>query len=177
MRYKLLNENFNKQAAYWISPRGKIIEVDQTHINTVITNPDEFGLSKEFIDSKFAEHGDKIGQEGKAREDIIMGLIKQGWMRIRNYLKQGYWSVNVINLTDRTMGFLQNWSEQMIKLGASKYNEVRIDTRTVLKSTSSSMEEIAQDGLYKLVSEGKKINITKEMLLNENIIVRKNYNH
>ena len=179
MKYKLLTENFNKLAAYWISPKGKVIEVDQTHINKIISNPEEFDLTKEFIDEKFKEYGDRIGQEGKAREDIIIGLVKQGWIRIRNYLKQGYWSINVISLTDRAMGYLQDWADHMIKLGASKYNEVRIDTRTELKTPSLTMEDLSQDELYKLVTEKKTdcIIITKELLLNEEIIVRKKYNN
>lgn len=87
-------------AAYWISPKNEVINVPTVHIDTVITNPETFGLTKEGIQKIYDSYGEPLGSEGKAREEIILDLVRKGWIRIRQYRNQG-WSVNVGKLSKK----------------------------------------------------------------------------
>jgi hypothetical protein len=70
-------------AAYWISPKGEIIYVKTNHIAEVIENPEKFGFTIEFIEYVYKHYNEKIGTEGKAREQLMIALFNQGWIRIR----------------------------------------------------------------------------------------------
>jgi len=71
------------QPAYWLSPYGKAIPVDERHITLVITDPEKFGLDADYIKSTYKKYKEKMNTEGKAREEIIVELMKKGWIRIR----------------------------------------------------------------------------------------------
>ncbi len=64
--------------AYWISPKGEIIPVSgpsgSCHIQAVINNPQTFGLDLDYIKDVYDKHNEELGSEGKAREEIILGL-------------------------------------------------------------------------------------------------------
>lgn len=68
--------------AFWYK-NGKIIEVKTLHITDVCENHDIFGLSEEYIQSIYDLFGELWGSEGWAREKIMIELMKQGWIRIR----------------------------------------------------------------------------------------------
>ena len=68
--------------AFWYK-NGKIIEVKNLHITDVCENHDIFGLSKEYIQSVYDLFGEPWGSEGRAREKIMIEVMKQGWIRIR----------------------------------------------------------------------------------------------
>lgn len=126
-------------AAYWISPKGAIIEVDGKHISMVISNPKKFGLSKESIKAIYDKYNEPVGLEGKAREYILKNLFKNGWIRIRKY--RNFWSVNMKQLTNKTYSWLQNWALDMITAKEDMYMPVKIDTSGGI--TSSDLKKIA----------------------------------
>ena len=55
----------------FISPQGEIVEVEQSHINTVILYPARFGITIQEIESVYAKHKEPVGVEGSAREEIL----------------------------------------------------------------------------------------------------------
>lgn len=84
--------------AYWYK-NGKLIEVGKikyktettdgiefgkTHIHDLVENPEIFGFTKEQIVSIYKKHGETVGNEGEAREEIMKKVIKNGWIRIRH---------------------------------------------------------------------------------------------
>jgi hypothetical protein len=80
--------------AFWVK-NGTIYEVERTHIRFVLDNPELFNRKKEELVSVFATYGEKIGFEGKAREEIIRSLVGEGWIRIRHYIRpKDYWSIH-----------------------------------------------------------------------------------
>ena len=79
--------------AYFISPKGKIVYVGTNHIAYIIRNPEKFWLSIEFIEYVYNHYNERLGMEGKAREQIILSLIDSGWIRIRRYGDR-FWSVD-----------------------------------------------------------------------------------
>lgn len=90
-----------KYAAYWA--KGKIVyEVDTKHIQFILLNPEMFDLTLPEIRAVYKKHGEKIGQEGKAREEIIKMVASNRWIRIRHYkTPQDYWTVQFDNYRKR----------------------------------------------------------------------------
>lgn len=66
-----------------------------THIAYIISHPMDFGLNIEEIHSTYGAHGETVGTEGKAREEIIKIVSKGGWIRVRQYLSrtENYWTI------------------------------------------------------------------------------------
>jgi len=99
----------------FISPQGEIVEVAQSHINTVILNPEKFGLTIQQIELAYAEYKEPVGIEGLAPEEILCNLVVQSWIRLRRYIKpQEQWSVTVNQLNDRVRLSLHDWAGKML---------------------------------------------------------------
>lgn len=142
--------------AYFISPKGEIINTPVKHIKSVLDNPEKFGLNREVIEYIYDTYGEKYGQEGKAREQILISLINQGWIRIRKYGDK-FWTVNVHKITPKIKGYLNKWANAVLK-GKYGFKErdkeipVKIDQKDK-KVTSSNISDIANSSGF--VLEGK----------------------
>lgn len=69
----------------FISPVGDIVPTGGTHISYIIGHPEQFGMTRPEIDAVYEKHGESIGVEANARDEILIKAFKAGWMRI-NYL-------------------------------------------------------------------------------------------
>jgi len=80
--------------AYWFK-NNKLFELNgKSHIQYIIENPDIFGVSIDYIQKLYDKYGERINEEGKAREEIIKQISKDGWIRIRHYIRpKDYWSI------------------------------------------------------------------------------------
>lgn len=58
-------------------------------------------MTKQEIIDLHKKHGEKIGIEGKAREEIIKKVSKLGWLRVRKYSRPEYWSIQFDNYRKR----------------------------------------------------------------------------
>ena len=139
-------------AAYWINPRGQIIEVELNHIDTVIKYPAKFGLTKKEIEKIHKKHKEKVGQEGNAREAIIVDLIKSGWIRIRKY--KNHWSITVFRLTSRV---IYSFANKILKKGLFGFKE---------KDKYASVKIVPVGG-GKMVQDYDLSDISKDMLIEE----------
>lgn len=147
-----MNQDWKIQSAYWISPSAKVVEVNKIHIQTVIDFPNLFGLNKDYISGVYNLHQEKIGTEGKAREDIIRNLMETGWIRIRNY--GNFWSLTLNKMTERKTEIIYDFVKQLVeRIGISKYTEFRISTDT--ENYDLSLDDILQFKLYKMLVENK----------------------
>ena len=135
-------------AGFWISPDGRAFEVEQNHIISVITAPERYGLTKKRIRDIYKKHGEKVGTEGDAREEIILGLVAKGWIRARNYSRYGdtSWTLNVMRLSNRMKDHITDFFQKLSKSGGYLGSIVRIDTPR--GTTVLSPQEIASYGLY-----------------------------
>lgn len=143
--------------AQWISPRGKLIDVGTTHIDMVIKNPNKFGFTIDQIKKIHKKHKEKLGSEGDAREEIIVDIIKQGWIRTRRYDRQSYWSVSIKSLDNKTKGFLWQWSKQLLKKKIEKDKYMTVQIVSVGKGnviTKYDMNDISKDILVKESYDG-----------------------
>lgn len=168
------------KAAYWISPKGEIIKVagisGTTHIDTVINNPDEFGVTIDEIKDVYEKYGEPFRSEGKAREEIIKNVVKKGWIRVRKY-KNSHWSFNVYRLSKKTKDYIFDWADKITSKGLfnQKENEIYLDVR-ILSVSDDSMEtttikEILEGSLYESVEKMDSDNILVEkMIKHKNVI-------
>lgn len=140
-----LNEGGGFTAAFFISPKGEILYTPLTHIQMVIRYPEKFGMNRDFIDHIHMMYGERVGQEGKAREQILLSLFKQGWIRLRRYRQ--FWTINVTSLTSKIKGYIQKWASMLMK-GKLDYQEddPYIDVKIVQDSgkvTTSNVTELS----------------------------------
>jgi hypothetical protein len=113
-------------AGAWIAPTGEILRVNTTHIQDIISNPEKFGTTSQFINDIHKEYGEKVGQEGEARELIIVNALKRGWIRIRAY--RNHWSFTVWQLNNLTKNNIQVGVRSFVKSGVmDKYADIKIN--------------------------------------------------
>ena len=98
--------------AFWVSPDGEIIEVKKgKHIAEIIAYPVKFGFTREFVEFVFNNYNEKIGQEGKARKQLMLVLFDNNWIRIRRYKK--FWSINVKKNIGTSNSYLNQWAKKI----------------------------------------------------------------
>lgn len=114
--------------AYWVNPYGKILNVGYgDHIGVMIKNPEQFHLSKDEVETTYKKYNERVGQEGKAREELIKKVLAHGFIRIRLYVNK-YWSINTHKWDRRTKKAISKWAEiaKDDKM-SGKYMPVKID--------------------------------------------------
>lgn len=135
--------------AYFISPKGEIIYCGVKHITKILQDPKKFGMDQAMIEYLHDFYNERIGQEGKAREQILISLINQGWIRIRKYGDK-FWTVNVNKITRKVKQYLSKWAKEMLKGrdGIKEYDPqipVKIDSPNVRVQTSDISAVAASD--------------------------------
>jgi len=106
--------------AFFLSPEGHLVRVPSNHISMVIAEPERFELTIEEIRAAYEKHGERIGVEGEARNELILKVVSQGWIRIRRY--ENYWSVTAPSLEPSVWDRLQNWAGKMLS-GTNYFKE------------------------------------------------------
>ena len=114
--------------AYWISPEGKMFTVHTSHIDMVFDKPELFGLNLQLIHSVYDIYNEKYRSEGKAREAILIMIFRQGWIRVRRYLKTYRWTINVNTIDEKTCDNLKKTAAALLNKGHSQHDEVMLDT-------------------------------------------------
>lgn len=151
-----LTSAFGKKA-YWISPSGEVIDCATTHISEVINKPEQFGLTREGIEGLYKQHDEPLGHEGKAREEIMLDLIKKGWTRIRWVPSKYSWTVQIADLTKRVMDNLQNWAMSIITSdeGLKNTDVIILPVNEGVPQSFHPLKDIAADVLYRTVEASK----------------------
>lgn len=103
-----------KYKAYWISPDSKIIGVGRSHIQIVMEMPELFGINEKMIRKCYRKYDEKYGFEGKARKKILIGIISQGWVRMRFYNKDYCWSITVNNENNPALRTAENIAKNKV---------------------------------------------------------------
>lgn len=101
---------------YWISPTGRVVTVDR-HINAVINKPASFGMTHEYLKSLYAKHGETVGVEGKAREQILRDAMRNGWIRVREWRgRQGeFITVEANKINNKVIDLIQQFADAYVK--------------------------------------------------------------
>lgn len=168
------NPNFGPGMAYWISPRGEVLDVTPgIHITAVINHPEKFGFTDEKITELYDKHGETVGSEGKAREEIMRHLFKRGWIRTRLYRREDTWSVNVGRMTNKTFDLLVKWAKyhrNRDDVKSGKFGDVKLSIgwdENMTTKTSGSLEDYANGN----IQEGMILEDDGEELVESLVIV------
>jgi len=132
----------------WISPTGQYNIVKQSHIDDIMNNPSTFGVTAKWVHDLFAKYNEPLGLEGKAREEIILHVLKSGWIRLRNY--RNYWSITVHRLDlKQTRSVIKSWLEEFSKVyTVGPYEEFRIVEIDRNKMKAMSKTDILSNALF-----------------------------
>jgi hypothetical protein len=122
------------QEAYWISPKGIITPVDNSHIGTILHYPMHFGYTYDQVISVYKRHHEKIGFEGFAREEIMNDLFKKGWVRVRRKFNESCYVIQTDVLTDEIKNYIRKFSCEMHK-------DKSISGYSVILKTTANTEE------------------------------------
>ncbi len=124
--------------AYWILPKNEVeesavIEVKAKHIDTVIDNPEIFGMTYDEISQTYKKYNEKLRFEGFAREEIVIALIMKGYIHIRKNKKTDCWRITTINsLSDTkkveqcTIRKLTDWYKLVSRNKEHKFSDFEI---------------------------------------------------
>lgn len=99
------------KVAYWITPDFKVVPVKTSHIEMIIDHPEIFHVPMDVITSIYAKHHEAVRTEGRAREEIIIDVVKKGFVRVRRYTqyREEYWSINTNHLDDAAMAMIKQF--------------------------------------------------------------------
>lgn len=141
-----LNEVTAYNAGFWVSPKSKIVTVTTNHIGDIISYPNKFGVTRDYINDVYKRYGERVGQEGEARHEIIEYVLNHGWIRVRRY--RNYWSVTVDELSRPRLRTIRNFVHTLVKDGAMhKYDELRILDMKNDSLKTVNAEEVIYGGL------------------------------
>lgn len=149
-----------EETAYWLSPKGDILPVGQTHIKYIIDNPQDFKLTSSEIKSIYDKYGESLNFEGKARNEIMLAVLKKGWVRMRFYqTRQRYgWSLELWDFDDYSKNIIYKWAAKgMGLLESTNFGANTSVTIVDLKSYEEKRPEFMWKFEYTLKSivEGK----------------------
>jgi hypothetical protein len=110
------------------------------HVEFILKNLSLFDITESEIKSTYEKYNEPLYSEGKAREEIIKKVAKDGWVRVRHYVgRNDYWSIQT-DRYERRKGIIKNFVNKALnKYGMVLDDEVCIvsyDTNSVLSYTS-----------------------------------------
>lgn len=146
-----------KYRAYWISGQGDILPVPTIHIDLVAKHPKRFGYTRGSIERIFAAHGEPVGHEGFARQEIMLHLIvNEGWMRVRYTRNNDLWAIELKSFDERTQRIISDFFTMIVGSHAGRlsvrgaaqlHSEVRIcelhDGNQVLRHSTTVRELVS----------------------------------
>lgn len=145
------NKKYINKTGYWISPKGKITDTNnKNHIDQIISSPTSFNISSSYIKSEHEKYGERIGQEGDARDNIMTKVLQDGWIRVR--ARRNFISVQVWEFSRKTVSNLETFAKQGYEVGFSgEYiapNEsFKISTLKNNKARQIDVEKLIQGGI------------------------------
>ncbi len=144
-------------AAYWLSPSGDIIPVDELHITMVLKNPEKFRRTKKELQEVYDKHKEPYGLEGKARAEIMSDIIKDGWIRVRYVPRNDFFTAQVNRLNEKTKEALYSFASQALEgIKGQKFSE-----HTEIKISNTNGENLETITL----AEAKKYNFKTAKIL------------
>jgi hypothetical protein len=135
--------------AYWVSPVGEMLPVKSTHIEVVIKNPEVFGITHSYIKEVYKKYRETVGLEGKARDEIVEGLINKRWMRIRYDKSQDYYIIGFKYFDEKQIDYLKKWGMSILALDEKfAVKTVHINDMKDILETCSIKQLVSDDYLY-----------------------------
>jgi len=146
-------KKYISSGAFWVRPDGdvRVVPDGAFHINDVIQNPELFGYTRPQIEALYNEYGERLGQEGDARDSLMTNLLKDGWVRIR--VRRNHYSIQVWNFDPNTYTKLENLVSTLIEDGikgefASENDEIKVNALKSGKMKTLTFGEVLKGFLY-----------------------------
>lgn len=171
--------------AYWISPKGDILEPTGYHIGAVITNPKKFGETTQTIKDTFEKYGEPVSKtsEGQSRNEIMERVMKRGFIRIRkhNIKRSQKWVIELYDMSNRKANYLANWAKHMIdnKLVDDTYADITITDLRNLKGVKKDLTWLSgalMESDIKTVNGMTVYNTSIDQLAKVEVVVEMTYN-
>jgi len=138
------------KTGFWVSPKGKIISTGpNSHIDLVISNPILFGIKKEYINTEHEKYGERVGQEGDARDNILTKVLEDGWIRIR--ARRNFISVQVWDFSGNTVKNLEAFAKEGYEKG---FKDGFIQPNETFKVSSLKRGKARELDIDQLISGG-----------------------
>jgi hypothetical protein len=126
---------------YWISPTGEVVSNFTTHMDFMFKNPQKFDMTRQEILDAHELHGEKVGAEGRAREDLLKKAMMNGWIRIRKYNRPDFWTIQGYQMSPSFIKRVAGWIYQLTSQDRSAiYSDIKITTMRQ-ESLNCSMAE------------------------------------
>lgn len=113
--------------AYWINPEGEITGAPVKHILQVLHYPDYFGYTLDGVQNRFKKFGERLGWEGRAREEIFKELFTKGWIRVRKN-KDHSISIQTGKYSETEKKYVAELAKIMLKFEGNDQYSVNITT-------------------------------------------------
>ena len=147
--FKSFSANFNIEGnltdtVYWISPQGKFINAEHRHISSILSNPELFGETEDSIKDTYVKFDEQPSPtvEGQAREEIMIRVLKRGFIRIRDVRHK--WTVQVDKVDENTKEVIWKWARSLMKLERKRtYDDVIVLQLHNNRKSQYNVEEIA----------------------------------
>jgi hypothetical protein len=115
---------------FWILTDGVIVKPNSRHILAVVATPELFGETKESLQNTFEPYGQGVHSnfEGKAREDVLLRVIRRNHIRIRKNQspRNQHWSIQLYSLTKERQAAISAWATYINKDIDDKFADVII---------------------------------------------------
>ena len=98
----------------WIAPKGHIFGIPSTHIMTIVEDPGLFGLSNERIKAIFDRHGEILGSDGNASDEILSLLTIKSWIIINFSQEKNSYIIELDNYDDIHKEYISIWVSKVI---------------------------------------------------------------
>ena len=143
--------------AYFISPTAELIETEGTHVRTVLDYPEKFGFSKQYLLDIYSKYKEKLGIEGKAREEILTELLDKGWIRVRFYPTKSFWSIQLKRIDKKIENILYKFAnmikDKKVSKQGSLYDILNIHSFKTNQVYSLTVQEILEGKLFELLEK------------------------
>lgn len=95
---------------YWIMLDGTVRQVSTSHVAELLSAPTAFGWTRAGIEVVYARHGERLGLEAQAREELIVATVKRGYVRVREHIGRGHaWNLTIKALDQATLALVAGW--------------------------------------------------------------------
>ena len=133
--------------AYWIKPSGEMVKPSPRHIGAILEDPKEFGETEESIKEIYDRHNEPLSAtaEGHAREELMVKILKKGFLRIREVKRN--WTVQVAQTDPQTKDNIWAWAKMVLRKDPKQiYADVNILQLKGNKKQRMTLGEISPFG-------------------------------
>ena len=96
---------------YWIMLDGSVRQVATSHVAELIRDPAAFGWTRSELEACYARHGERLGLEARAREELVVATVQRGFVRIREHIgREGHsWNLTIKALDEASLALVAGW--------------------------------------------------------------------